>query len=176
MKPLIPRQAVSDLTIETLSGSWSLHDQNPTHFTLLVFYRGYHCPICKSYIQELNRVLKEFEQKGIRVIAISSDSKERAHLAQTEWAIDQLKIGHSLTKEQAQDWGLFRSTGRGLTSIGVEEPENFSEPGLFLIQPDKTLYWSQVSTMPFARPHFKEILGAIDFVLKNNYPARGELI
>jgi len=30
--------------------------------------------------------------------------------------------------------------------------------------------------MPFARPHFKEILGAIDFVLKNNYPSRGELI
>lgn len=28
--------------------------------------------------------------------------------------------------------------------------------------------------MPFARPRFDEILGAIDFVLKNDYPARGK--
>ena len=30
--------------------------------------------------------------------------------------------------------------------------------------------------MPFARPHFDEILGAIDFVVKNEYPARGEYL
>jgi hypothetical protein len=29
--------------------------------------------------------------------------------------------------------------------------------------------------MPFARPHFADILAAIDYVLKNNYPARGEV-
>jgi hypothetical protein len=28
--------------------------------------------------------------------------------------------------------------------------------------------------MPFARPHFKEMLGAVDFVLDKDYPARGE--
>ncbi|MFT7491666.1 MAG: hypothetical protein ACI80S_001259, partial [Pseudohongiellaceae bacterium] len=37
------------------------------------------------------------------------------------------------------------------------------------------LYWSNVSTMPFARPNFTEILGAVKFVVANNYPARGEL-
>ena len=30
--------------------------------------------------------------------------------------------------------------------------------------------------MPFARPHFREILGALGFVLANDYPARGELV
>jgi hypothetical protein len=28
--------------------------------------------------------------------------------------------------------------------------------------------------MPFARPHFKEILAAIDFIVEKDYPARGE--
>ena len=28
--------------------------------------------------------------------------------------------------------------------------------------------------MPFARPNFKEMLGAIDFVLDKDYPARSE--
>jgi hypothetical protein len=30
--------------------------------------------------------------------------------------------------------------------------------------------------MPFAHPHFKEVLDALDFVVTNNYSARGELV
>jgi hypothetical protein len=85
-------------------------------------------------------------------------------------------MGYGLTVEQSQAWGLHRSAGNGLTSIGIEEPTEFTEPGLFLIRADGTLYWSNISTMPFARPNFKEVLGAIDFVVNKNYPARGELI
>jgi hypothetical protein len=28
--------------------------------------------------------------------------------------------------------------------------------------------------MPFVRPHFAELVGALDFAIQNNYPARGE--
>ena len=86
-----------------------------------------------------------------------------------------INLGYGVSAEQAQAWGLHRSAGRGKTSIGIEEPAEFSEPGLFLVRPDNTLYWAQVSTMPFARPHFREVLGALGFVLANDYPARGEL-
>ena len=41
-------------------------------------------------------------------------------------------------------------------------------------KPDATLYWASVSTMPFARPHFTDIAGTIDFAVGKNYPARGE--
>jgi hypothetical protein len=61
-----------------------------------------------------------------------------------------------------------------MTSTGVEEPTHFSEPALYLIRPDGTLYVGSIQTMPFARPHVADILAAIDYVLKNNYPARGE--
>ncbi|MBR8836159.1 MAG: hypothetical protein DSM106950_19585 [Stigonema ocellatum SAG 48.90 = DSM 106950] len=30
-----------------------------------------------------------------------------------------------------------------------------------------------ISAIPFARPHFDELLAGLDFVLKNNYPTRG---
>jgi hypothetical protein len=59
-------------------------------------------------------------------------------------------------------------------STGFEEPALFAEPGIFLVRPDGTLYFGTVQTMPFARPHFADILPAIDFVVKNDYPARGE--
>lgn len=64
--------------------------------------------------------------------------------------------------------------GPGKTSAGVEEPPLFAEPSVFLVRPDGTLYASAVSTMPFARPHFREVMQAIDFVVSKDYPARGE--
>lgn len=60
--------------------------------------------------------------------------------------------------------------------MGVEEPELFAEPGIFLIKPDQTLYFASIQTMPFARPRFDEILKAIEFVVGREYPARGEVV
>jgi hypothetical protein len=68
------------------------------------------------------------------------------------------------------------STSHSMTSTGIEEPALFSEPGTFLVRPDRTLDFSSVQTMPFARPHFADILGALDFVIAKNYPARGEVV
>ena len=85
-----------------------------------------------------------------------------------------MTLGHSLTIETARAWGLYISSSRGVTSTGLEEPSLFSEPGVFLVRPDRTLYWASVQSMPFARPHFRDILAALDFVIEKDYPARGE--
>ena len=85
-----------------------------------------------------------------------------------------LRLGYGLSLAKARDWSLYISTSRGKTSIGIDEPALFSEPGLFLVSPDQTLYFASVQTMPFVRPHFSELFGAIDFAISNNYPARGE--
>ncbi len=175
MNVLKPRLAVPSLDIETLNGPWSLAEQAPDNFIMMVFYRGLHCPICSKYMGELNKLAGEFASIGVSILGLSSDSRERASQAQQEWGLDDLEIGYDLSVELAQDWGLHRSAGRGKTSIGIEEPDEFSEPGLFIVSPDFTLYWSQISTMPFARPHFREIIGALKFSLENEYPARGEL-
>lgn len=85
-----------------------------------------------------------------------------------------LRFGYGLSLAKAREWGLYLSRSRGTTSIGIEEPALFSEPGLFLVKPDQTLYYGSVQTMPFVRPHFSELVSALDFVIKNDYPARGE--
>lgn len=174
--PLIPRQPVPDLTVSlTGGGSWSLADQKPEHFTLVVFYRGLHCPICSRYLADLAGKIDEFNRLGVRVLALSGDAQDRAAQAKTDWKLDRLDLGYGLTLDQARAWGLYVSSGRGKTSIGVTEPEQFAEPGLFLVRPDRTLYFASVQTMPFARPGFKDILRAIAFVLEKDYPARGEV-
>jgi peroxiredoxin len=177
LTPLFPRQPVPDLTVPTVGGgTWSLKDQSPKHFTLISFYRGYHCPICSRYIGELDKKYDQFIEKGLSVVALSSDTEERAVKTKEEWKLENVPLGYGLALTKAREWGLFISTSKGKTSIGVEEPALFSEPGLFLVRPDGMLYWSAVQTMPFARPHFTEILGALDMVIANDYPGRGEVI
>ncbi len=177
ISPLVPRQSVPGLQVPTVGGGdWTLGEAKPGNFTLVVFYRGLHCPICSGYLGELNRSLDDFANRGVEVVAISSDSPERAAEAKEKWRLDKLTIGHSLDLDKAREWGLYISSGRGKTSSGHEEPELFSEPGLYLVRPDGTLYFGTVQTMPFARPSFADILKALDFVLAKGYPARGEVL
>lgn len=175
MHRLTPRQPVPALRVPTLAGGeWDLAQLTPERFALLVFYRGFHCPVCKGYIGELDRLVEEFAQRGVSVQALSSDTEERARETRDGWVLENLNLGYGLPLEVARQWGLYISTSRGKTSLGIEEPTRFSEPGVFLVRPDRTLYWAAVQTMPFARPHFREMLAGLDFVIKNDYPARGE--
>ncbi len=172
---LLPRKPVPALSLETAGGRRvSLADQKPQHFTMTVFYRGHHCPVCRKYLTELDGLMDEFAKRGVSVIAASSDTRDRAERTREEWRLQHVDPAYGLPLDEARRWGLYISTSRGKTSAGIEEPALFSEPGLFLVRPDGTLYWGNVSTMPFARPHFTEILSAIDFAVKNDYPARGE--
>lgn len=173
---VLPRSQAPELSVPTVGGAqWTLSEQSPENFTLVVVYRGLHCPICKGYLGELEKLLPQFDERGVTVVAISSDDAERAAEAKEEWKLPNLRIGYGLSLDVARDWGLYVSTSRGKTSVGVVEPDLFAEPGLFLVRPDGTLYFGTTQTMPFARPKFAEILPAIDFVLAKDYPARGEV-
>lgn len=172
---LIPRQTTPDLNLDTLSnGSFSLADDNPERFTLIAFYRGLHCPICANYLKELERLTPEFEKRGAKTIAISSDGEERTQAMADKIGASNLRMGYGLPLSEARDWGLYISTSRGKTSIGIEEPALFAEPGVFLVRSDRTLYYASVQSMPFVRPHFSELTQALDFAIANDYPARGE--
>lgn len=172
---LTPRQKVPDLSVETLGlGRFDLADEAPQHFTLICFYRGLHCPICANYLKELERHTPAFAERGVTTIAISSDNEERARSMAEKVGASALRFGYGLSLAKAREWGLYISASRGKTSIGIEEPERFSEPGVFLIRTDKTIYYLSVQSMPFVRPNFGEMVQALDFVIKNDYPARGE--
>ena len=143
-------------------------------FDLVVFYRGLHCPICAKYLMELERLMPEFQKRDVQVVAVSSDNAERGQAMADKIKAEHLRVGYELSLQSARQWGLYISASRGQTSIGIEEPELFSEPGVFIVRPDGTLYYGSTQTMPFARPQFQDLLGAIDFAVAKDYPARGE--
>jgi peroxiredoxin len=172
---LIPRNPVPELKVPTLAHrAFNLRIEPPQNFSLIVFFRGLHCPLCIKYLKELGHLLPELAQRGVSVIAISSDDENRAREMAIKVGVADLRFGYDLPLSVAKQWGLYISEGIGKTSIGVEEPKLFSEPGVFLIKPDQTLYYGAVQTMPFARPSFTDMMMAIDFAISKNYPARGE--
>ncbi len=176
MTRLLPRQPVPALSAPLVGGGrWTLNDPAPAHFSLIVFYRGLHCPICGVYLKELDGLVTDFADRGVDVVALSGDDEERAAQSHDRWKLERLRLGYGVPLAEAARWGLYQSAGIGKTSVGIEEPERFAEPGLFLVRPDGTLYFATVQTMPFARPAFADILKATDFVLAKGYPARGEV-
>lgn len=164
----IPGAPAPALSVATNKGAWTLADQRPDAFTLVAFYRGLHCPICKNQLQELQEMRGKFEARGVHVIALSMDDEERFRKTLDDWDLNDLEIGYGLSESAAREWGLYISD-----AISDKEPATFSEPGLFLVKPDGTLYAASIQSVPFARPPLGDVLSAIDFVTKNDYPARG---
>lgn len=170
MTRLTPRHPVPPLSVSTTSGeNWDLADRRPAQFTMVVVYRGLHCPICKTYLRDLEGRLEDFAARGVDVIALSSDTRERAEAAKQQWGLAKLTVGYGFAIAAAREWGLYISRG-----IKDSEPAEFVEPGVFLVRPNRTLYCASINTMPFARPSFQDVLNAVEFVTKNDYPARGE--
>lgn len=173
---LIPRKPTPDLSLPLVGGgTFTLSSDGSERGTVVCFYRGLHCPLCAKYLDELAKLTPEFEKRGVTTIAVSSDPEERAR-GMAKKLSHPLRIAYGLPLTEAKDWGLYISTSRGVTSIGIEEPALFSEPGLFMVGPDRALYYGSVQTMPFVRPHFSDLLGALDFAIEKIYPARGEYV
>ncbi len=169
---LTPGQKVPTLDLPlTIDARFELSKQSPEAFTMLVFYRGKHCPMCKGQLEEIGGRLSDFTERGINVFAVSMDNEERAMVAHNDWNTHDLPLAWNLSEEKAREFGLFISEKRP----DSEEPDRFSEPGLFLVKPDGELYFQVVQNAPFTRPPLDDLLQGIDYVLKSDYPTRGTL-
>lgn len=180
--PLMPRQPVPELHVRLAGGErYDLAHERPKLFSLIVFYRGLHCQQCQAYLGELEKLLPEFETRGITSVAISCDEGDRAENAKAAWGLTRLRVGYGLTLPVARSWGLFLTEGRPRPQGRLSEPPYCCEPALYLVAPDKTLWFSAVQNMAFARPRFSDLIDGFEFLFARGYfvekecPARGEL-
>ena len=168
----LPTKPAPALSFPLLSGgSWTLSEQAPENFTIVVFYRGKHCPICKTFLKEIDALVDKASSQGINVAAVSMDGEDRARDTLAEIDTQNLSIGYALPEASAREWGLYMTSGRD----GTAEPAVFSEPGLFVVRPDGTVFFAQTQSAPFTRPDFGKLLGGLEYAVKNGYPARGDL-
>lgn len=164
-----PDAQAPDLKLPLIIGpDWHLAAQSPDSFTMIVVYRGLHCPMCEKYLKKIVDRFGDWTGKGFNLIAVSMDEEDRAKKAHADWGLGDLPVGYGLTEAQAADWGLYISD-----SIKDAEPRRFTEPGMFWVRPDGRLYLAEVSNSPFARPDLDVLLDKADFIIDKDYPARG---
>ncbi|MEM1345193.1 MAG: peroxiredoxin-like family protein [Pseudomonadota bacterium] len=169
--PLPDTQAPA-LSVSLISGDrWTLSERTPETFSVIVFYRGKHCPLCRNYLVSVQDHIEAFAELGAEIVAVSMDSQERASAAAGEWGLDRLALGYGLDEATARAWGLYLSEARP----GSDEPARFSEPGLMVVRADGRILFSATQSAPFTRPPMAELAGGLRFVLDNAYPARGTL-
>lgn len=164
--PLQPRQAVPPLSAQLAGGgTYTLGETPPKNFTLVVFFRGLHCPVCNAYLNTIQSLLGEFETRGVDVVALSMETPERGAQCKADWGLDRLAVGHGVDEATARDWGLYLTQKRE-----ADEPPLFTEPGLFVIDRDGTLAVAVFNTGPRLRPIPDDVLAFIDSRLERGRP------
>lgn len=164
-----PTSPAPELEVPLLAGgTFRLSDATPERLSMVVFFRGLHCPGCRAQLTELDRRVDEIRQAGLELIVVSSETEDRTRRLYDEWDLTGLPLAYGLTEERMRAWGLFVSSG-----VGPDEPATFNEPGLFLIRPDGTVYYESILSMPVGRPKLDELLEGIAMWQEMDYPARG---
>jgi peroxiredoxin len=167
-----PGELAPELEVPLVGGGqWSLQATKPSAFTAVIFYRGRFCNICSRYLPSIECHSAAFRERGTDVIVISADDELQAAAAKTDWGLGDIPVGYDLTVSDMDAWGLFMSEadlGRAMAPI-------FCEPGLFLVKPDKTVFYAAINSAPFGRPSIPELLDALDFIAQREggYPQRG---
>ena len=169
---LQPRTRPPELKLPLLSGGeFDALNRSPDSFSILVFYRGKHCPICKTYLTEIEKSLDKVEGIGAELVAVSMDDEDRARSSAEEWGLSRIEIAYGMSERTARDWGLYISSARE----GSQEPAVFNEPGLVVLRPDGEIFMVEVQSAPFTRPPIDQLAQGLKFALDKDYPARGDL-
>lgn len=144
--------------------------QGGHNWQMIVVYRGKHCPMCTSYLKELNTLLPDFNKLGVDVVAVSADPEVKAKDQIAQVAPD-FAVGYDLSIAQMKQLGLYISDPRS----PEENDRPFAEPGLFVINAEGAIQLIDISNAPFVRPQLKTLVGGIGFIRNpaNNYPIRG---
>lgn len=166
---MTPKSRVPSFDVPLLGGgNFNMAEASPENFQIIVAYRGLHCPKCKAQLQAIEPIVADIRADGHDVVAVSMDSEERAQKARDDWGLNELPIAHSLELMDAKSLGLFISD-----AISDSEPHIFSEPGIFVVRPDGTLYAEIVQNTPFGRPDMGDLVKGLNYAVKNDYPERG---
>jgi peroxiredoxin len=169
MTRLTPDTPTPPLSLPLVGGgAFTLNESPPEMFTMVLFYRGLHCPVCKSYLEKFDGLVQGYRDAGFDVVAASMNDEATATRTKSEWEIGNVPIAHGLSESDARAWGLYISH-----NINENEASVFCEPGTFWVRPDGRLYLTDVSNMPWARPDLAFLLSKVSVVKERNYPARG---
>lgn len=137
-------------------------------YSLVMVYRGAHCPRCKSYLNRLENMRAEWDNLGVEIAVVSADSREKAEADVKEfgWTFD---VGYGLEQADMERLGVYITE-----PLSPNEADgNFAEPGMFFVKPSGDVQLVAISNGPAVRPDLADLLDGARYNIKNDRPTRG---
>jgi peroxiredoxin len=159
--------AMPEMTFPKLGGGELRFGGTRDRWSLLVVYRGKHCPRCKRYLNKFNAMLSDWTAL-MDVVVVSADTAEKAQADVEEFGWD-FDIAYGMTEPQMRALGVYVSDPLS----EAETTTRFAEPGTFALRPNGELMLVDISNGPASRPDLEELLDGMRFNIKNDRPVRG---
>lgn len=171
------------LTVGTSAPTFSAIDADSNPFSLeealkkgpvvLIFYRGYWCPVCNKHLGSIQDSLKMIEETGAKVIAISPEKPEYLErMSEKTGARFTLLYDEDYKIAEAYDVN-FTPTGTQLFTYNVilrghlkdthsDKSQRLPIPATYIINRQGIIAWRQFDPDYHHRSSVKEILQALD--------------
>ncbi|TCJ17371.1 redoxin domain-containing protein [Rubrobacter taiwanensis] len=117
----------------------------------LFFYPGDWSSVCTDQLDEIQQHLDEFERRGVRVLAVSTDSPW-SHRAWAEARGISFPLLADFNKEVSRSYGVLREQG-------------FPDRAYFVVDRSGVVRARRVEKTPKDRPDLKQVLQDLDAVL-----------
>ena len=158
--------------IDTDSTIFSLKEAIQKSPVVIIFYRGFWCPVCNNHLASIQDSLKMIEEAGVKVIAISPEKPEY---------LDRMaeKTGAEFTLLYDEDYKIagaydvnFMPSGTQLFTYNVilrghlkdthsDKSQRLPIPATYIINQDGMIAWRQFDPNYKKRSSVEEILNAL---------------
>ena len=127
---------------------------------VLVFYRTYHCVYCKRQLKSWNDNYDAFDNRGVQILAISSDNPDPKTLRLIkDNAPERFPLLYtSLDPEVPEAYDRYGNVEDGYYVGGGE----LADPGVFLINAEGQIVWKDLGTSIGHKVSAQTILNQID--------------
>ena len=159
--------AVPEMKFAKVGGGELTFGGTKDRWSLLVVYRGKHCPRCKRYLNKFNEMLSDWTDiMDVMVVSADTAEKAQADVDELGWKFD---VGYGMTEAQMRALGLYVSDPLS----EAETTTRFAEPGTFALRPNGELMLVDISNGPASRPDLDELLDGMRFNIDKDRPVRG---
>lgn len=166
---LHPGQPFAPVTFKQLDGGDITFGASGGWQALFVI-RGQHCPICKSYLSEIEQRREALAALGVSVAAVSADSEAQTRIT-AEAAKVKFPLLCGMDEATMHRLGLYVSEPRS----AQETDHRFPEPALFVVNPQGLLHLVDIANAPFLRPDLDRLVRGLGFIIEKAYPIRGTM-
>jgi len=163
--------------VDAESKTFSLEQELKKGPIVLIFYRGFWCPVCNKHLSSLQDGLKQIQEAGARIIAISPEKPEyldkMAEKTGAEFTLlydEGYKIANaydvSFRPSSIQLFTYNTVLGANLKDTHSDKSQRLPIPATYIINQEGVIIWRQFDPNYKNRSTVEEILKALKTEMK----------